>query len=137
MAGLYAEPRCWPDEPFAVGYGKDDAVRGRAEGGDSTAGVGTGGTTSDGLSAVYENTKPKSAAWQPLPPVRSLPAVAHLTYSPERPKSFCQVSVGVSDNHTVDVSITLGQAKVGKVARVRPVPTRRGSWPCSTQCTVG
>ncbi|MGW4398548.1 DUF3558 domain-containing protein [Amycolatopsis nivea] len=70
----------------------------------------------DGLSAVYANTKPKSSVWLPLPPVRSFPAVAHSTYGPEGSKSFCQVSVGVSDQHTVNVSITLGQAKVGKVA---------------------
>lgn len=70
--------------------------------------------TSDGLSAVYANTKPRSAVWQPLPPIQGLPAVAHSTYSAEGSKSFCPVSAGVSDRNTVDVSITLGQAKVGK-----------------------
>ncbi|WP_409183259.1 DUF3558 domain-containing protein [Amycolatopsis sp. VS8301801F10] len=70
--------------------------------------------TADGLSAVYANTKPKSTVWRPLSPVQGFPAVAHSTYSAEGSKSFCQVSVGVSDQHTVDVSITLGKAKVGK-----------------------
>ncbi|MFD2473063.1 DUF3558 domain-containing protein [Amycolatopsis silviterrae] len=70
--------------------------------------------TADGLSEVYANTKPKSTVWRPLPPVQGFPAVAHSTYSAGGSKSFCQVSVGVSDQHTVDVSITLGQAKVGK-----------------------
>ncbi|WP_208865411.1 DUF3558 family protein [Amycolatopsis rubida] len=41
--------------------------------------------TSDGLSAFYANTKPKSAVWQPLPPMRSLPAVGHSTFSSEGP----------------------------------------------------
>ncbi|MER6760561.1 DUF3558 domain-containing protein [Amycolatopsis sp. NPDC000673] len=75
-----------------------------------------GTKTSDGLSAVYANTKPRSTMWQPLPPVHGLPAVAHSTYSAEGSKSFCQVSVGVTDRRTVDVSITLGQAKVGRTA---------------------
>ncbi|MFE3173533.1 DUF3558 domain-containing protein [Amycolatopsis sp. NPDC059090] len=69
--------------------------------------------TSDGLSAVYANTKPKSTVWRSLPAVQGFPAVAHSTYSTEGSKSFCQVSVGVNDRHTVDISITLGKAKVG------------------------
>ncbi|WP_406640961.1 DUF3558 domain-containing protein [Amycolatopsis sp. WGS_07] len=68
----------------------------------------------DGLSAVYANTKPQSTVWRPLPSVQGLPAVAHSTYSSEGSKSFCQVSVGISDKYTVGVSVNLSPAKVGE-----------------------
>ncbi|MFB9931069.1 DUF3558 domain-containing protein [Amycolatopsis halotolerans] len=67
----------------------------------------------DGLSAVYANTKPQSTVWRPLSPIQGLPAVAHSTYSTEGSKSFCQVSVGISDKYTVGVSVNLSPAKVG------------------------
>jgi hypothetical protein len=69
----------------------------------------------DGLSAVYANTKPKATVWRPLPPIQGFPAVAHSSFSQERSKSFCQVTVGISDQYTVDVSVDLGETKVGKV----------------------
>lgn len=68
---------------------------------------------SDGLSAVYANTKPKSKVWRPLPPIQEHPAVAHSTYGAEGSKSFCQVSFGISDNYSVGVSVNLSPAKVG------------------------
>ncbi|MGW7534615.1 DUF3558 domain-containing protein [Amycolatopsis sp. NPDC054798] len=68
---------------------------------------------SDGLSAVYANTKPQSTVWHPLSSMQGLPAVAHSTYSTEGSKSFCQVSVGISDKYTVGVSVNLSPAKVG------------------------
>ncbi|GAA1035509.1 MULTISPECIES: DUF3558 domain-containing protein [Amycolatopsis] len=68
---------------------------------------------SDGLSAVYANSKPQSTVWRPLPLVQGLPAVAHSTYGPQGDKSFCQVSIGISDEHDVDVSVTLSPSKVG------------------------
>ncbi|WP_409466737.1 DUF3558 domain-containing protein [Amycolatopsis sp. GA6-003] len=71
---------------------------------------------SDGLSAVYASSKPQSTVWRPLPNVRGLPAVAHSAYGPQGDKSFCQVSVGISDNHDVDVSVTLSPAKIGVVS---------------------
>lgn len=68
---------------------------------------------SDGLSAVYANSKPQSTVWRPISSVQSFPAVAHSAYGPQGDKSFCQVSVGVSDQHDVDVSVTLSPSKVG------------------------
>ncbi|WP_370940333.1 DUF3558 family protein [Amycolatopsis sp. cg13] len=70
---------------------------------------------SDGLSAVYANSKQQSTVWRPLSTVRELPAVAHSAYGPKGDKSFCQVSVGINDQHDVDVSVTLSPAKVGAV----------------------
>ncbi|MGW7534619.1 DUF3558 domain-containing protein [Amycolatopsis sp. NPDC054798] len=68
---------------------------------------------SDGLSAVYANSKPQSTVWRPLPSVQGFPAVAHSAYGPQGDKSFCQVSIGISDQHDVDVSVTLSPSKVG------------------------
>ncbi|ATY16134.1 DUF3558 domain-containing protein [Amycolatopsis sp. AA4] len=70
---------------------------------------------SDGLSAVYANSKPQATLWRELPPVRGFPAVAHSTFKQESVvKSFCQVSVGVSDQTTVDASVSLGDSQTGK-----------------------
>ena len=68
----------------------------------------------DGLSAVYANTKPKATVWRPLPAIQGFPAVAHSTFSQQGSKSFCQVSVGISDQYAVDVSVSLGETAVGK-----------------------
>ncbi|WP_370940330.1 DUF3558 domain-containing protein [Amycolatopsis sp. cg13] len=68
---------------------------------------------SDGLSAVYANSKPQSTLWRPLPPIQGFPAVAHSNLSKDTEKEFCQVSVGISDQHDIDVSVTLGQSKAG------------------------
>ena len=68
----------------------------------------------DGLSAVYANTKPKATVWRTLPLIQGFPAVAHSTFSQAGSKSFCQVSVGISDQTTVDVSVDLGETAVGK-----------------------
>ncbi len=70
---------------------------------------------SDGLSAVYANSKPQATLWRQLPPVQGFPAVAHSTFKQEATvKSFCQVSVGISDQKTIDASVTLGDSQVGK-----------------------
>ena len=69
---------------------------------------------SDGLSAVYANSKPQSTLWRPLPAVQGFPAVAHSNLSDSAAKEFCQVSVGISDQHDVDISVTLGKSKVGE-----------------------
>lgn len=68
----------------------------------------------DGLSTLYANTKPKATVWRPLPLIQGFPAVAHSTFSQQGSKSFCQVSVGISDQTTVDVSVGLGETAVGK-----------------------
>ncbi|MGW4398549.1 DUF3558 domain-containing protein [Amycolatopsis nivea] len=68
---------------------------------------------SDGLSAVYANSKPQSTVWRPLPLTQGLPAVAHSSYGAKGDKSFCQVSIGINDRHDVDVSVTLSPSKVG------------------------
>lgn len=71
-------------------------------------------TKADGLSAVYANTKGMAKVWRPLPPVQGLPAVAHSTAGDQRQNDSCQVSVGITDRYTVDVSVGLGQSRVGK-----------------------
>lgn len=67
--------------------------------------------THDGLSAVYANTQPQSSTWRVLPDVRGFPAVAH---SSSPPTTFCQASVGLRDDTSIDVSLTLGPSKQGK-----------------------
>jgi hypothetical protein len=68
-----------------------------------------------GLSSVFQNTKPQATVWKPLPAIQGFPAVAHVTPSGGDPAEFCQVSVGLADNLAIDVSISLGPAKKGKV----------------------
>ncbi|GAA3561793.1 DUF3558 domain-containing protein [Amycolatopsis ultiminotia] len=70
----------------------------------------------DGLSALYAKTKPQSTVWRTLSPIQGFPAVAHSTYSNETSKAFCQVSVGISDQREIDVSLSLGEAKVNEGA---------------------
>jgi len=59
-----------------------------------------------GLSGWYENTKPQATVWREVT-VQGFPAVAHVTPSGGDSKVFCQLSIGISDEHTVDVSIGL------------------------------
>ncbi|MGW7533508.1 DUF3558 domain-containing protein [Amycolatopsis sp. NPDC054798] len=66
-----------------------------------------------GLSGVYQNTKPQTVVWRVLSPVQGFPAVAHVSAG-IAPEKFCQVSVGVTDEETVDVSVLLSSAKAGK-----------------------
>lgn len=69
----------------------------------------------DGLSASYANTKPQATLWRPLSPIQGLPAVAASIFKQQATvKAFCQVIVGISDQKTVDVSVTLGESQVGK-----------------------
>jgi hypothetical protein len=67
-----------------------------------------------GLSSVYQNTKPLAVLWKPLPAIQGFPAVAHVTNGGD-PKGFCQITIGIADDLAVDVSISLSTAKVGKV----------------------
>ncbi|SEP54175.1 DUF3558 domain-containing protein [Amycolatopsis saalfeldensis] len=69
----------------------------------------------DGLSGWYENTKPQAVKWQELPAIQGFPAVAHVTPSGGAPDEFCQISIGITDEATADVTIGLGPAKKGKV----------------------
>jgi hypothetical protein len=59
-----------------------------------------------GLSGVYANTKPKTKTWKELPPVDGFPAVAH-----DFTEINCQISVGIADDLSVDVSGALSSAK--------------------------
>jgi hypothetical protein len=68
-----------------------------------------------GLSGFYENTKPKAVVWKELPAIQGFPAVAHVTPNGGDPSYFCQVSIGIADDLSVDVSIILSDAKKGKV----------------------
>ncbi|GAA3574761.1 DUF3558 domain-containing protein [Amycolatopsis ultiminotia] len=68
----------------------------------------------EGLSGWYERTKPQAVVWRELSPVQWFPAVAHVTPSGGEPDEFCQVSIGVNDQQTADVTIFLSSAKKGK-----------------------
>ncbi|WP_116200989.1 DUF3558 family protein [Amycolatopsis circi] len=68
----------------------------------------------DGLSSWYANTKPKSVVWKESD-VLGFPSVAHVTQSSDSPDEFCQVTIGINDQRTVDVSIGLSAAKKGTV----------------------
>lgn len=65
----------------------------------------------DGLSAVYANTRPQSRVWRVLPDVQGFPAVAHS--DDDEQLTFCQASVGVRDDTSIDISLTLGSGKWG------------------------
>ncbi|PFG47099.1 uncharacterized protein DUF3558 [Amycolatopsis sulphurea] len=68
----------------------------------------------EGLSAVYQNTKPQSSVWRVLPPVQGFPAVGYEITSAGAKSGFCQVAIGISDSLSVDASLTVRRAKVGK-----------------------
>ncbi|RJQ82202.1 DUF3558 domain-containing protein [Amycolatopsis panacis] len=68
----------------------------------------------DGLSAVYKNTKPLSSVWREFPSIQGFPAAAHTTISSGTQGGFCQVSIGISDSLSVDASLTVRRAKIGK-----------------------
>jgi hypothetical protein len=59
-----------------------------------------------GLSGVYQNSKPGDSSWRELPLIQGFPAVAH-----NKTASSCQVSVGLADDFSIDVSIALGLSK--------------------------
>ncbi len=65
----------------------------------------------DGLSGLYQNTKPQAKVWRELSPIQGFPAVANSTFSSGTQTGFCQVSVGISDELTVDASLTPSDAK--------------------------
>ncbi|WP_328610483.1 DUF3558 domain-containing protein [Amycolatopsis sp. NBC_00345] len=82
----------------------------------SQIGVGYDTTTHTGLSGNYQNTQPKSAVWKPLPDIQGFPAVAHAGNKGQPAlKDFCAVSVGLADDTSIDVSVSLGRAKIGSV----------------------
>lgn len=62
--------------------------------------------THQGLSGVYANTKPKTSTWKELPLIDGFPAVAH-----DFTTINCQVSIGVADDLSVDVTGFLSSAK--------------------------
>jgi len=66
--------------------------------------------THDGLSSVYQNTKPQSPNWKELPAIQGFPAVVT-----DFTTSDCAISVGLADEFTIDVSGDLGESKRGKV----------------------
>ncbi|WP_409466763.1 DUF3558 domain-containing protein [Amycolatopsis sp. GA6-003] len=84
---------------------------------DSGAGLTIGYTTEthQGLSALYQNTKPQAKVWRELPPIQGFPAVAASTFSSGTQTGFCAVSVGIADDLSFDASLTPSDAKQGKV----------------------
>ncbi|WP_409466913.1 DUF3558 domain-containing protein [Amycolatopsis sp. GA6-003] len=80
---------------------------------DSGAGLGIyyATLTHQGLSGLYQNTKPQAKVWRELPPIQGFPAVANSTFGSGTQNGFCQVSVGITDELTVDASLTPSDAK--------------------------
>src|SRR5215217_6976818 len=68
-----------------------------------------------GLSAIYQNIKPKASPWKEYPSIQGFPAVGYVTPSGGLPDRFCQVSTGITDNLTVELSLFVGSGKRGKV----------------------
>ncbi|MEC3977183.1 DUF3558 domain-containing protein [Amycolatopsis sp. H20-H5] len=66
-----------------------------------------------GLSGVYQNTQPKSGVWKVLPAIQGYPAVAYAGEKGTVPKDYCHVAIGLADDLSVDVYLTLGRTKVG------------------------
>lgn len=65
-----------------------------------------------GLSGVYAGTRYKALIWKVLPDVQGFPAVAHAGQQGEElPTGFCQASIGLADDLSIDVSLTLGSSK--------------------------
>ncbi|MFI9450396.1 DUF3558 domain-containing protein [Amycolatopsis sp. NPDC052450] len=67
-----------------------------------------------GLSAIYENVKPKAEIWKPIDLLQGFPAVAYVSPSGGSPDKFCQISVGATDNTTIEVSMFLSLNSQGK-----------------------
>jgi hypothetical protein len=65
----------------------------------------------NGLSGVYENTKPKNPVWRPLPDIQGFPAVAYSNNTDQN----CMVTIGLADDMSVDVSGFVGDSKRGKI----------------------
>jgi hypothetical protein len=61
-----------------------------------------------GLSGVYQNSRPGDSSWKELPLIQGFPAVAH-----NKVTSSCQVSVGLADDLSIDVTTHLGSSKGG------------------------
>lgn len=70
--------------------------------------------THQGLSSVYQNTKPKTTTWRQLPLVQGFPAVAFSIHPGPGVDNSCDVSVGIADDYTFDAALTLGRGKEGK-----------------------
>jgi hypothetical protein len=96
------------------GVGPDCGWTNRSRG--SQIGVGYATLPHVGLSGDYQNTQPRSAVWKPLANIQGFPAAAHAG-SPGQPppKDFCAVSVGLADDLSVDVSVSLGSAVIGTI----------------------
>ncbi|WP_326838148.1 DUF3558 domain-containing protein [Amycolatopsis rhabdoformis] len=67
----------------------------------------------EGLSAVYELTKPQAKVWNVRQPIQGFPAVGHSTFASGTSAGFCQVSIGISDELLFDTSVSLSSRKVG------------------------
>nr|WP_219148226.1 DUF3558 domain-containing protein [Amycolatopsis sp. TNS106] len=67
-----------------------------------------------GLSAIYENVKPKAEVWKPIASLQGFPAVAYVSPSGGSPDKFCQISIGATDNTTIEISAFLSIESKGK-----------------------
>ncbi|WP_081655385.1 DUF3558 domain-containing protein [Amycolatopsis orientalis] len=93
---------------------------------DAGAQVGVGYTTQthQGLSAVYQGTKPQAKVWRELPPIQGFPAVAFSTEDSGTQTGLCLVSVGIADDLSFDASLGLGDAKRASGADPCPLAAR-------------
>lgn len=66
--------------------------------------------TKQGLSGVYQNTKPKAKVWKELT-IQGFPAAASVTSAAE--DDFCGISVGLADDFSIDVAVFISASKIG------------------------
>lgn len=80
-------------------------------------------STHDGLSSVYQNTKPQTIVWRENS-VQGFPAAAYATDDGAQDRA-CNISVGITDSATVDIDLTIGTTGVAQ-----------GKDPCTADLTI-
>jgi hypothetical protein len=79
----------------------------------SNINVGYDITTHNGLSGLYQNTKPQSGVWKPIADVSGFPAVAHAGNRGTTPTDYCITTVGLADDLSVNVAVNVSREKQG------------------------
>nr|WP_277669651.1 DUF3558 domain-containing protein [Saccharomonospora viridis] len=78
-----------------------------------------GTETRQGLSGYYQNTKPQAGIWREVPEFHGFPAV--VSSADESPYTSCHMAVGLADEYTISVGVTLSRDRMGKGDKCEPV----------------
>ena len=78
-----------------------------------------GTETRQGLSGYYQNTKPQAGIWREMPEFHGFPAV--VSSADESPYTSCHMAVGLADEYTISVGVTLSRDRMGKGDKCEPV----------------